>query len=56
MANQSLSEKFQENLLLYSQTESIEERHSIEAESLGRLWRGVCCLRPGHVWLLDAHA
>jgi adenylate cyclase len=30
MANQSLSEKFQENLLLYSQTESTEERHQIE--------------------------
>jgi adenylate cyclase len=30
MANQSLSEKFQENLLLYSQTESTEERHRIE--------------------------
>ena len=30
MANPSLSEKFQENLLLYSQTESTEERHQIE--------------------------
>src|SRR6185295_6458909 len=33
MANQSIAEKFQENLLHYSQTESIEERQSIE-ESL----------------------
>ena len=33
MTNQSLSEKFQDNLLLYSQTESSEERHQIE-ESL----------------------
>ena len=33
MADQSLSQKFQENLLLYSQTESSEERHQIE-ESL----------------------
>jgi adenylate cyclase len=30
MTNPSLSEKFQENLLLYSQTESTEERHQIE--------------------------
>jgi len=30
MATQSMSEKFQEHLLLYSQTESNEERHSIE--------------------------
>jgi adenylate cyclase len=30
MANPSMSEKFQEHLLLYSQTESNEERHSIE--------------------------
>jgi adenylate cyclase len=30
MAYQSLSEKFLENLLLYSQTESTEERHQIE--------------------------
>ena len=30
MATQSMSEKFQEHLLLYSQTESTEERHSIE--------------------------
>jgi adenylate cyclase len=30
MANQSIAEKFQENLLHYSQTESIEERQSIE--------------------------
>ena len=30
MATQSLSQKFQENLLLYSQTESTEERNSIE--------------------------
>lgn len=30
MAGQSLSEKFQERLLLYSQTESTEERHGIE--------------------------
>jgi adenylate cyclase len=30
MADQSLAEKFQEHLLLYSQTESIEERHAIE--------------------------
>ncbi len=33
MVTQSIAEKFQENLLHYSQTESIEERHSIE-ESL----------------------
>src|ERR1044071_5949957 len=31
MANQSMSEKFQEHLLLYSQTESPEERQGIEA-------------------------
>jgi class 3 adenylate cyclase len=31
MASQTMSEKFQEHLLLYSQTESSEERHSIEA-------------------------
>ena len=31
MATQSLSEKFQEHLLLYSQTESTEERRGIEA-------------------------
>ena len=30
MASQSMSEKFQEQLLLYSQTESPEERHGIE--------------------------
>jgi class 3 adenylate cyclase len=30
MASQSLSKKFQEHLLLYSQTESTEERHGIE--------------------------
>ncbi len=30
MASQTMSEKFQEHLLLYSQTESTEERHSIE--------------------------
>jgi adenylate cyclase len=30
MSKQSMSEKFQEHLLLYSQTESTEERHSIE--------------------------
>jgi adenylate cyclase len=30
MENKSMAEKFQENLLLYSQTESTEERHSIE--------------------------
>jgi len=30
MSTQSMSEKFQEHLLLYSQTESTEERHSIE--------------------------
>ena len=30
MADQSLAEKFQENLLLYSQTESTDERHAIE--------------------------
>src|SRR5678809_594162 len=30
MTNPSLSEKFQENLLLYSQTESTDERHQIE--------------------------
>ena len=30
MVSQSLSEKFQEHLLLYSQTESTEERHGIE--------------------------
>ena len=30
MSKQSMSEKFQEHLLLYSQTESNEERHSIE--------------------------
>ena len=36
MANQSIAEKFQENLLHYSQTESIEERQSIE-ESLGAI-------------------
>lgn len=30
MATQSMSEKFQEHLVLYSQTESNEERHSIE--------------------------
>src|ERR1051325_10874745 len=35
MANQSMSEKFQENLLLYSQTESIEERQNIEASLWG---------------------
>jgi len=31
MASQTMSEQFQEHLLLYSQTESSEERHSIEA-------------------------
>jgi class 3 adenylate cyclase len=31
MASQSLSERFQEHLLLYSQTESTEERHGIES-------------------------
>jgi class 3 adenylate cyclase len=31
MASQTMSEKFQEHLLFYSQTESLEERHSIEA-------------------------
>jgi len=31
MASQSMSEKFQEHLLLYSQTESPQERQSIEA-------------------------
>ena len=30
MENKSMAEKFQENLLLYSQTESTEERHNIE--------------------------
>jgi adenylate cyclase len=30
MMNKSMSEKFQEHLLQYSQTEKIEERHSIE--------------------------
>jgi adenylate cyclase len=35
MANPTLSEKFQENLLLYSQTESTEERHQIEAALWG---------------------
>jgi len=30
MGKQTMSEKFQEHLLLYSQTESTEERHSIE--------------------------
>jgi len=30
MSKQTMSEKFQEHLLLYSQTESTEERHSIE--------------------------
>ena len=35
MTNPSLSEKFQENLLLYSQTESTEERHQIEAALWG---------------------
>ena len=30
MSKQSMSEKFQEHLLLYSQTESNEERRSIE--------------------------
>jgi len=35
MASQSMSEKFQEHLLLYSQTESTEERHSIEAALWG---------------------
>ena len=32
--NRSMSKKFQDNLLLYSQTESIDERHGIE----GTLW------------------
>jgi class 3 adenylate cyclase len=36
MATQSMSEKFQEHLLLYSQTDSTEERHNIEVT----LWRG----------------
>jgi class 3 adenylate cyclase len=31
MASQSMSEKFQEHLLVYSQTESADERHSIES-------------------------
>lgn len=35
MASQSMSEKFQEHLLLYSQTESTEERNSIEATLWG---------------------
>jgi adenylate cyclase len=35
MANQSISEKFQEHLLLYSQTESTEERHTIESTLWG---------------------
>jgi len=35
MTGQSMSEKFQEHLLFYAQTESTEERHNIEAI----LWR-----------------
>jgi adenylate cyclase len=35
MASQSMSEKFQEHLLLYSQTESSEERYSIESTLWG---------------------
>ena len=35
MASHSISERFQEHLLLYSQTESTDERHSIEAALWG---------------------